>query len=105
MKGRKYMNIQAMMKQAQKLQQEMMKTKEEIDAKIFPGKYSVVEVEINGKKELTKVAIDKNFRLEEGDFEMLEDMIVLAVNDAMKKVDAEIESKMGKYGSGLSGLM
>jgi DNA-binding YbaB/EbfC family protein len=99
------MNIQAMMKQAQKLQQEMMNTKEEIDKKIFPGKYSVVEVEVNGKKELLKVKIDNNFKLEEGDFEMLEDMIVLAVNDALKKVDAEVENKMGKYGSGLSGLM
>jgi DNA-binding YbaB/EbfC family protein len=99
------MNIQAMMKQAQKLQQEMINTKEEIDAKIFPGKYSVVEVEVNGKKELQKVKIDRGFKLDGEDFEMLEDMIVLAVNDAMKKVDAEIENKMGKYGSGLSGLM
>jgi DNA-binding YbaB/EbfC family protein len=99
------MNIQAMMKQAQKLQQEMMKTKEEIDAKIFPGKYSIVEVEVNGKKELQKVTIDKGSKLDGEDLEMLEDMIVLAVNDAMKKVDAEVESKMGKYGSGLSGLM
>jgi DNA-binding YbaB/EbfC family protein len=99
------MNIQAMMKQAQKLQQEMMNTKEEIDKKIFPGKYSVVEVEVNGKKELIKVKIDNSFKLDEGDFEMLEDMIVLAVNDALKKVDVEIENKMGKYGSGLSGLM
>lgn len=99
------MNIQAMMKQAQKLQQDMMKTKSEIDAKIFPGKYSFVEVEVNGKKELKKVTIDKSMKLEEEDIEMLQDIIVLAVNDAMKKVDAEIESKMGKYGSGLSGLM
>lgn len=99
------MNIQAMMKQAQKLQQDMLKSKEEIDAKIFPGKYSAVEVEVNGKKELVKVTIDKAFKLEEGDLEMLEDIIVLAVNDALKKVDVETESKMGKYGSGLSGLI
>lgn len=100
------MNIQAMMKQAQKLQQDMMKTKEEIDKKIFPGKYSFVEVEVNGKKELLKVTIDKNTKLADSeDIEMLEDMIVLAVNDAMKKVDAEMESKMGRFGSGLSGLM
>ncbi len=99
------MNIQAMMKQAQKLQQEMMKSKSEIDAKIFPGKYSFVEVEVNGKKELLKVIIDKNVKLGEEDIEILQDMIVLAVNDALKKVDVEIESKMGKYGSGLSGLI
>lgn len=99
------MNIQAMMKQAQKLQQEMMNTKNEIDAKIFPGKYSGVEVEVNGKKELLKVTIDKEMKLDSDDLEMLQDIIVLAVNDALKKVDAELESKMGKYGSGLSGLM
>jgi DNA-binding YbaB/EbfC family protein len=99
------MNIQAMMKQAQKLQQDMLKTKDEIDAKIFPGKYSAVEVEVSGKKELLRVNIDKNFKIEEGDLEILEDMIVIAVNDAMKKVDVELENKMGKFNSGLSGLM
>lgn len=99
------MNIQAMMKQAQKLQEEMLKTKEEIDSKIFPGKYSFVDVEVNGKKELLKVIIDKEIKLDDEDREMLEDIIVLAVNDAFKKVDAELENKMGKYGSGLTGLM
>lgn len=99
------MNIQAMMKQAQKLQQDMMKTKEEIDTKIFPGKYSFMEVEVNGKKEVMKVTIDKNVKLDSDDIELLQDIIVLAVNDALKKVDTEIENKMGKFGSGLSGLM
>lgn len=99
------MNIQAMMKQAQKLQQDMLKTKEEIDSKIFPGKYSFVEVQVNGKKELLKVTIDKEIKLDKEDREMLEDVMVLAVNDALKKVDAELESKMSKYGSGLAGLM
>lgn len=99
------MNIQAMMKQAQKLQQDMMKTKEEIDVKIFPGKYSFMEVEVNGKKEVTKVTIDKNIKLDTDDIETLQDIIVLAVNDALKKVDIEMENKMGKFGPGLSGLM
>lgn len=99
------MNMQAMMQQAQKLQKEMMKTKSEIDTKIFPGKYSFVEVEVNGKKELLKVIIDKTVNLSSDDIEMLQDIIVLAVNDALKKVDAETEKQMGKYGSGLSGLM
>lgn len=99
------MNIQAMMKQAQKMQQDMMKVKDEIDAKIFPGKYSFVEVEVNGKKELLEVTIDKNVKLDGEDLEMLQDILVLAVNDALKKVDIETESKMGKFGPGLSGLM
>ena len=100
------MNIQAMMKQAQKLQQDMMKTKEEINQKIFPGKYSSVEVEVNGKKELLKVTIDRDMEVNgKEDIEILEDMIVVAVNDALKKVDQETEEKMSKYGSGLSGLL
>lgn len=100
------MNIQAMMKQAQKLQQEMLKSKEEIDKKIFPGKYSLVEIEVNGKKEVLKINISKDFKVASADdLEMLQDMIVLAINDAMKKVDIETAEKMGKYGSGLSGLI
>lgn len=99
------MNIQAMMKQAQKMQQDMLKVKEEIDAKIFPGKYSFVGVEVNGKKELLKIKIDKDVKLTPEDLEMLEDIIVVAVNDALKKVDKETEEKMGRFGPGLQGLM
>ncbi len=99
------MNIQAMMKQAQKMQHEMQKTKEEIDKKIFPGKYSMVEVEVNGKKELQKVTIDKSMELDKDNIELLEDMLLVAVNDALKKVDVETEQKMGKYASGLTGLL
>ena len=97
------MDIQNMLRQAQKIQQDMLKIKKEIEEKIFPGKYSNIEVEVNGKKELVRVKIDRNFNLEKDDFEMLEDMIVVAVNDAMKKVDKEIEEKMGKFGN-ISGL-
>lgn len=93
------MDIQNMLRQAQKIQQDMLKIKKEIEEKIFPGKYSNIEVEVNGKKELVRVKIDRNFNLEKDDFEMLEDMIVVAVNDAMKKVDKEIEEKMGKFGN------
>lgn len=98
------MNIQNMMKQVQKVQQDMLKVKEEIDKKLFPGKYSFVEVEVNGKKEVLKINIDKDIKLEEDDLEMLEDILVVAINDAFKKVDKEIEEKMGKYGKGLPGL-
>ncbi|MDD4035813.1 MAG: YbaB/EbfC family nucleoid-associated protein [Bacilli bacterium] len=99
------MNIQNMMKQVQKVQQDMLKVKEEIDKKLFPGKYSFVEVEVNGKKEVLKINIDKDIKLEEDDLEMLEDILVVAINDAFKKVDKEIEEKMGKYGKGLPGLL
>jgi DNA-binding YbaB/EbfC family protein len=98
------MNIQNMMKQVKKMQQEMMKEKEEIEKKLFPGKYSFVNVEVNGKKEVVKINIDKDFKLEK-DIEMLEDILLVAINDALKKVDIEIEEKLGKYGKGLQGLL
>lgn len=97
------MNIQAMMKQAQKMQKDMLATKEEIDLMNFEGKSSFVTVTVNGKKELVNIKIDSE-NLENDDIEMLQDMIVVAVNDAMKKVDAETEKKMGKFTQGMPGL-
>lgn len=93
------MNIQAMMKQAQKLQKDMMSAKEEIDSKEFVGESSLVKVVLKGTKEIVKVEIDKSNTLEVEDLEMLEDMIVIAVNEAMKKIDEETEKKMGKFGN------
>lgn len=97
------MNMQAMLKQAQKLQKDMMNTQEEINSKEFLGKSSLVTVKMNGKKELLDVKINLN-SLEEDDIELLQDMILVAVNDAMKKVDEETESKMGAYTKGMPGL-
>ncbi|MBR3362944.1 MAG: YbaB/EbfC family nucleoid-associated protein [Bacilli bacterium] len=97
------MNIQAMMKQAQKMQKDMLKSKEEIDNTIFEGKSSFVSVEMKGTKELTKVKIDQE-SLDKDEIEMLEDMILVAVNEANKKVDQVTEEKMGKYTSGMPGL-
>lgn len=96
------MNIQAMMKQAQKLQKDMMNAKNEIDEKIFEGSSSVVSVKVKGTKELVSVNITENIDLDDKD--MLEDMIVVAVNDALKKIDKEVEEKMGKYTQGMPGL-
>ena len=97
------MNIQAMMKQAKKMQKDMLKSKEEIDNTIFDGKSSFVSVEMRGTKELTKVKIDSD-SLDKEEIEMLEDMILVAVNEASKKVDKMTEEKMGKYTSGMPGL-
>ena len=97
------MNIQAMMKQAQKLQQDMMKTKSEIDNKVFEGTSSVVKVEVLGNKTIKSVKIDMDECSKE-DIEMLEDMLLVALNDAFVKVDRETEEKMGKYTNGMPGL-
>lgn len=97
------MNIQAMMKQAQKMQKDMMNAKDEIDNMTFEGKSSLVTVEMKGTKELTKVKIDAE-TIENDEIEMLEDMIVVAINEASKKVDQTTEEKMGKYTKGMPGL-
>lgn len=98
------MNIQNLMAQAQKMQKEITKKKDEIDNSTFEGTSEWVKVEINGKKEVKKVNITFEGTIEPDDKEMLEDMIKIALNDAVKKVNKEIEDKMGAYGSSLNGL-
>ncbi len=90
------MNIQAMMQQAQKIQKDMMKAKAEIDAKTYEGKSSFVTVNVKGSKEIESVIIDKE-SLDKDDIEMLQDMIMVAINDANNKVDETTEKKMAKY--------
>ena len=92
------------MKQAQAMQKDMMKAKEEIDQTLFEGTSSFVKVTMDGTKKLTKVEISKDASLTEEDLEALEDMILLAVNDAMQKVDQLTEEKMGKYTNAMPGL-
>jgi len=97
------MNMQAMMKQAQKLQKDMMDAQKEIEAMEFEGKASIVSVKMSGRKELISVEIDSE-GFDKDDVEMLQDMIVVAINDAMKQVDKITEEKMGAYTKGMPGL-
>ena len=97
------MNIGAMMKQAQAIQKDMMKAKEEIDNKIFESTSSFVSVKIKGNKEIESVIINKE-SLDKDDIEMLQDIILVAINDAMKQIDKETEQKLGKYTQGIPGL-
>lgn len=98
------MNMQNLMAQAQKMQREITKKKEEIDNTNFEGKSEWVTATINGKKEIQKITITYEGIIESDDKELLEDMIKIAINKACEKVDKEIETKMGAYGSGLGGL-
>lgn len=98
------MNMQALMKQAQNLQKEMLKTKEEIDNKEFIGESSLVKITMKGNKKVTNVEISKDEDLTSDDIEMLEDMIQLAINDVNKKIDEYTEQKMGKFSSAMPGL-
>ena len=93
------MNIQAMMKQAQKLQSDMMKAKDEIDKMEFSSTNGLVTVKINGKKEIIDVKIENDSDFSSDDLEMLQDMIAIAMNNAMKQVDKVTEEKMGRFSS------
>lgn len=95
------MNIQALMKQAQSLQKDMMKAKDEIDNMTFEGESSFVKVEVKGTKEVVKVSIEEE--ISNDDKEMLEDMLVIALNQAFSKVDKETEKKMGKFSNMMPG--
>lgn len=90
-------NMQSMMKQAQQMQQKMQ---EQIAAIRVEGSAGggMVTVKMDGQKSVLGVKIDPEVA---GDLEMLQDMVLAAVNDAGHKVDAEAQSKMGGMLGGL----
>ena len=99
------MNMQALMKQAQAMQRDITNAKNEIDNSVFEGKSSLVTVSVKGSKEIVDVSILEDAKdLIVDDMSMLEDMIVLAINDAFSKVDKATEEKMGKYSNMMPGL-
>ena len=101
------MNMQMIMQQAKKMQAQLQKDQEELEKTEYVGSSSLVTVRINGKYEVVDVNINipDGEAIEADDREMFEDMIMVAMNDAVKKVVADKEKKMGKYGQGLAGLM
>lgn len=100
------MNIQNLMKQAQKMQKDLEKTQKELENTEYEGNASFVKIVLNGNLEMKKIEINFDDDLNgKEDIEMLEDMIMVAYNDAFKKVMSDKEKKLGKYGSGLAGLM
>ncbi len=94
-----------MIKKLQQMQKEMMKAQKELEASIFYGSAGggAVKVEFNGSKEMQKIEIDEE-AFDPEDMEMLQDTIVAAVNDCMKKIDDETQSTMGQFSQGLNGM-
>lgn len=92
------------MAQAQRMQKEITKKQNEIYQTNFEGKSEWVTVTMNGKKEILKIDITYTGDLNE-DKEMLADMITIAMNDAIKKIEREIEKKLGAYSKQLGGLL
>lgn len=98
------MNMQAMLKQAQNMQRQMLNEQEKINNSTFYGENGLVKVTMKGTKRIEKVDIQKEDDFTKDDLEMLEDMILVAVNDALTQIDKETEDKLGKYTKGLPGL-
>ena len=97
------MNMQALMQQAQRMQREITKKKDELDKMEISGKSEWVEMTFNGKKELVSFKITKDGDISGEEKEILEDMINIAMKDAFTKIDKETENKLGQYAS-MSGL-
>lgn len=91
------MNMQALIKQAQKLQGDVTKTKSEIDNKIFTDTNSFVTTEMYGTKKIKSIKISEDIDLSEIDKEMLEDIILVSLNNNITEIDKEINEKLGKY--------
>ncbi|MFD2729702.1 YbaB/EbfC family nucleoid-associated protein [Enterococcus camelliae] len=98
-------NMQGMMKQVQKMQKEMVKAQEVLNQREFTGESTngYVKVTVTGDRKVKQVTIDPQI-IDPDDVEMVEDLVAMAVNDVIQKVEKEIESTMGKYTKGIPGF-
>ena len=98
-------NMQQLMRQAQKMQQQMLQKQEELDAREYEGTAGggAVACKISGKRQLVSLTIQPD-AVDPDDVEMLQDMIVAAVNDALKKGEETREAEMNKIGGGMGGM-
>ena len=119
-KGRGYaggmpggMNMNNILKQAQKMQAQMEESQKELEAKTYTATAGggVVSVSVSGKRELTEVKIDPE-AVDPDDVEMLQDLIIAATNEALRNCEQDSQAAMGKItgmgsgmGSGLGGSL
>lgn len=98
------MNMNNLMKQAQKMQQQMEESQRELEASEFTAAAGggAVEVTVTGKKVVTKVKLDPD-AVDPDDVEMLEDLVMVAVNEAIKKADEASASAMSRMTGGMGG--
>ncbi|EEG76571.1 YbaB/EbfC family nucleoid-associated protein [Dethiobacter alkaliphilus] len=96
-------NMGNMMKQVQKMQKQMAKMQEEIQEKVVEATSGggMVRVEVNGKKEMVSLTIDPE-AVDPEDVEMLQDMILAAVNEGLRKMDELSASEMKKLTGGMN---
>lgn len=98
-------NMQSMMKQVQKMQKDMEKEQEALNKKEFSGKATndYVKVTATGDRTIKDVQIKEDV-IDPEDPEMLQDLIVTAVNDCLENIDKETKQTMGKYTQNIPGM-
>ena len=92
------MNINQLMKEAKKMQADMEKSQEELVAKEFEATSGggAISVKVGGNKEIKEINISKDV-VDPDDVEMLQDLIITCINEALRKVDSAQSASMGKY--------
>ena len=98
-------DMQKQLKQLQQMQAEMERTQAELAEKEITTTAGggAIEVTVNGNKEITKLVIDKDV-VDPDDVEMLQDLVMAAVNEAMRQMEELAESEMNKITGGLNGM-
>lgn len=98
-------NMNNLMKQAQRMQKQMEEKTQELEGKEWEATAGggAVTVKVSGKKEISSVKLSKEV-VDPDDIEMLEDLIVAAVNEALRKMEEESQEVMGQVTGGLGGL-
>ena len=97
------MNQAAMMKQAQKMQQDLLRMQEEQENKTYTAKAGggMVSATVNGKHEVVSLEINPE-AVDPDDVEMLQDMVIAAINEAMRNADADAAQNMSRLTGGLN---
>lgn len=102
-RGRGMPNMNNMMKKMQKMQKELEKSQQEMEEKVFTSTAGggSIEVKANGKNEILEVNIDEAV-VDSDDVEMLEDLILVAVNDVLKQIEDENQKQVGRLTGGMN---
>ena len=97
------MNQAAMMKQAQKMQQEMLRMQQEMESKTYSAAAGggMVKATVNGKHEVVDLVINPE-AVDPDDVDMLQDMVIAAVNEAMRTADTDSANNMSRFTGGLN---
>lgn len=102
------MNINMLMQQAQKMQKDLERKKKELENTLFSFESNggAIKLDIYGSKKVEKITIDEDV-IDPNDKDMLEDMIKIAINEALEKIDSEMEKVISSATGGMSipGLM